>query len=198
MTVILLVVGAAAAAVFIAVLLIEGALRPGYDPTYHTGSALSLGDRGWIQIANFLQLGLGMLVFAVGVHQTLNSVVGAVLVAIFGLGAIVAGVFRMDPMRGYPPGALTGTPAELTGHHKVHEVAGPIMFIAIFGACLALAGHLQGPWGLYTWLTAIAGFALTITMAVAWQKDAANTGLVQRGLILVYCSWIVLLGIHLL
>ena len=194
----LLMVGAAAAAVFVVVLLMEGALRPDYDPTYHTGSALSLGDRGWIQIANFLQLGLGMLAFAFGVHQTLNSVAGAVLVAIFGLGAIVAGVFRMDPMRGYPPGAPTGTPTEWTWHHKVHDVSGPVMFLAIFGACLALARHLQEPWRLYTLLTAVAGFALTITMAVAWQKDAENTGLVQRVLILVYCSWIVLLVIHLL
>lgn len=198
MTETLLIFGATAAAVFVAVLLIEGALRPGYDPTYHTGSALSLGERGWIQIANFLQLGMGMFAFAVGVHQTLNSVVGAVLVAIFGLGAIVAGVFRMDPMRGYPPGAPIGTPTELTWHHQVHNVAGPVMFFAIFGACLALVGRLQGPWPLYTVITAVVGLALTISTAVAWQKDARHTGLVQRALILVYCSWIVLLGIHLL
>lgn len=41
MTETLLIVGVAAAVVFVAVLLIEGALRPGYDPTYHTGSELS-------------------------------------------------------------------------------------------------------------------------------------------------------------
>ena len=72
------------------------------------------------------------------------------LVAIFGLGAIVAGVFRMDPVRGYPPGAPTGTPTTLTWHHQVHDLAGPVMFLAIFGACLALVGRLQGPWRLYT------------------------------------------------
>ncbi len=198
MTQILLIVGVAAAAVFVAILLIEGMLRPSYNPTYHTGSALSLGDRGWIQIVNFLQLGVGMFAFAVGVYQTLNSVVGALLVAIFGLGAIVAGVFRMDPMRGYPPGAPTGTPAELTWRHKVHDLAGPVMFLAIFGACLALTGYLSAPWRMYTVLTAVVGLALTISTAVAWQKDARFTGLVQRALILVYCSWIVLLGIHLL
>jgi hypothetical protein len=33
--------------------------------------------------------------------------------------------------------------------------------------------------------------------AVAFQKDAPNTGLVQRGLLLVYWIWIVALGIHL-
>jgi hypothetical membrane protein len=184
--------------VFLAVLLIEGALRPGYHPTYHTGSALSLGDRGWIQIANFVQFGVGMFAFAVAVHRALNSVVGTALLAIFGLGSIVAGVFRMDPMRGYPPEASTGTPTELTWHHRVHDMSGPVMFLAIFGACLVVALRLQGPWRLYTVLTAVAGLALTISTIVAWQKDARNTGLVQRALILVYCSWIVLLGIHLL
>ena len=198
MTETLLIVGVAAAVVFVAVLLIEGTLRRGYDPAYHTGSALSLGDRGWIQVANFLQLGMGAFAFAVGVHRALNSVVAAVLVAIFGLGAIVAGVCRMDPMRGYPPGSQAGTPTTLTWHHQAHDVAAAIMFLAIFGACIALAGRLQGRWQLYTILTAVAGLALTISTAIAWQKDAKNTGLVQRALILVYYAWIVLLGVHLL
>lgn len=198
MTETFLVAGVAAVVVFVAVLLIEGALRRGYDPTYHTSSALSLGDRGWIQIANFLQLGLGTFAIAAGIHHALNSVLAAVLVAISGLGAIVAGVWRMDPMRGYPPGAQSGTPATLTWHHQVHDIAGPITFLAIFGACLALAGRLQGLWRLYTILTAVAGLALTILTILAWRKDAKNTGLIQRALILVYCSWIALLGVHLL
>ena len=198
MTETLLIVGVAAAVTFVAVLLVEGALRPGYNPAYHTGSALSLGERGWVQVANFLQLGVAMFAFAVGVQQRLNGLVGAVLIAIFGLGAIVAGVFRMDPMRGYPPGTARGTPAKLTWRHQVHDAAGPVMFLAICGACLAVAGRLEGPWQLYSVLTAVAGFVLTISTAVAWLKDAEYTGLVQRALIVVCCSWIVLLGIHLL
>lgn len=190
-----LLLGAGAAVVFVVVLLIEGALRPSYDPTYHTGSALSLGNRGWIQIVNFLLLGVGVVGFAVGVYRSLNSTVGAVLLAIFGLGMIAAGVFVMDPMRGYPPGAPTGTPVELTWHHQVHGVVGgPVAFLAIFGACLTLALRLDGVWRLYTVLTAVAGLGLTIRTALAWRKDAANTGLVQRALILVYLTWIVLLG----
>ena len=42
-----------------------------------------------------------------------------------------------------------------------------------------------------------AGLALTIATALAYQRDAASTGLVQRGLIVVYWVWIVLLGIDL-
>lgn len=192
-----LAAGAAAAAVFVAVLLIEGALRPGYDPTYHTSSALSLGERGWIQIANFVQLGMGALAVAAGIYQALDSVLAAALVAIAGLGAIAAGAWRMDPMRGYPPGAEAGTPARLTPHHRIHDIAAPTTFLAIFGACLALAGRLQGFWRAYTVLTAVAGLALTVTTALAWRKDARHTGLVQRALIVVYCSWIALLGVHL-
>lgn len=195
----LLVVGVATAVVFVAVLLVEGALRPDYDPTYHTGSELSLGDRGWIQIANFLQMGVGMFAFAVGINQTLNTSVGAILLAIFGLGMIAAGAFLPDPIRGYPPGAPTGTPGKVSWHHQVHGVVGgPVAFLAIFGACLTLAGRLDGTWQLYTVLTAIVGLALTIRTALAYWRDAVNTGLVQRALILVYWSWIVLLGIHLI
>jgi hypothetical protein len=194
----LLVVGMAAATLFVTVLLVEGALRPGYDPIYHTGSELELGERGWMQRANFVQWGVGMWAFAGGVHGTTNSVAAAVLLTIFGLGSIVSGVFAPDPVRGYPPGAPSEPPTELTRQHKIHHAGGPVMFLAIFAACLILAGHLQGPWQVYTLLTAVAGLAMTIWTALAYQRDAANTGLVQRGLILVYACWIVVLAIHLL
>ena len=194
----LLAVGVVTAVVFVAVMLIEGALRSGYDPTYHTISMLTLGGRGWIQIANFLQVGLGMLVFAVGVHRTLGDTVGSALLGIFGLGIVASGVFRPDPMRGYPPGTPSGTPAELSWQHQIHNAAGPIAFLVLLGACLALSRRLHGSRRLYTIITAVAGFLFTIGTAVAWQSDAANTGLVQRGLIVVYLSWIALLGIHLI
>ncbi|MQA91224.1 MAG: DUF998 domain-containing protein [Gemmatimonas sp.] len=199
MTGMLLLFGTVTAAVFVAVLLAEGVRRPGYDPVYHTGSELSLGERGWVQIANFLQVGVGMLAFAAGVYLTLETTLGAVLLTIFGLGMIGAGMFLPDPIRGYPPGAPKGTPTAATRQHVAHGViGGPVAFVAIFGACLVLAGQLDGSWRLYTILTAVAGLGLTIWTALAYQRDAPNTGLVQRALILVYLGWIVLLGIHLL
>ena len=45
-------------ALFVAVFSIEGALRPGYNALSTYVSALSLGPRGWIQIANFYLFGL--------------------------------------------------------------------------------------------------------------------------------------------
>ncbi len=193
----LLLVGVAAAAIFPAVVLIEGARRPGYDPIYHTGSELELGEWGWIQRANFFLTGIGMFAFAVGVARTLGSGTGAFLLALFGAGLIIAGVFAPDPVRGYPPGTGSGPSAKLSWQGKVHNATGPVMFLALFAACLALAGRLQGGWRLYTTFTAAAGLGLTVWAALAFQKDAANTGLVQRGLLLMYLSWIALLGIYL-
>lgn len=77
----LLLAGVATAVVFLAILLVEGARRPGYDPVYHTGSELELGERGWLQRASFLLMGTGVLGFAVGVHETLQSLLAAVLLA---------------------------------------------------------------------------------------------------------------------
>lgn len=196
---VLLFGGVAGAVVFYAVLLVEGALRPGYDPIYHTGSELMLGDRGWIQRASFFLMGAGVCAFAFGVYRTLNSVVGAVLLAIFGLGLIVAGAFAPDPVRGYPPGASAGSvTSKPTWQATVHEViGGPVAFIAILAACVVLARHLEGGWQLYTLITAGVGFILTVATALAFRKDAAKTGLIQRVLIFVYWSWIVTMGIYL-
>jgi hypothetical protein len=46
-------------------------------------------------------------------------------------------------MRGYPPGTPSGTPAALTWRHQVHDAAGPVMFLAICGACVVKATGLK-------------------------------------------------------
>lgn len=135
----LLLFGVAAAVVFVAVVLIDGALRPGYDPTYHTVSELELGNRGWVQRANFLLMGAGGLAFGVGTYRALATTVGAVLLGIFGLGLLVAGILPPDAVRGYPPGVPSEPSTKPTPGALVHAViGGPVAFLAIFGACLNL------------------------------------------------------------
>lgn len=197
-TEVLLLIGVATAVTFPVVVLVEGALRPGYDAVYHTGSELELGPRGWIQRANFFIVGTGMFAYAVGVQQSLDSVIGTLLLAVFGFGFIVAGVFAPDPVRGYPPGAPTDHPSsELSLPARIHDATGPLMFLAFLAACLTLASKLEGGWRLYTLLTAGLSLVMTVWTATAFYRDARNTGLVQRGLLFVFSSWIVAVGIHL-
>jgi hypothetical protein len=172
----LLLTGLAAALLFVVVLLVEGALRAGYDPAYHTGSELGLGARGWIQRMNFIVMSAGTFAFATGVQRSLDSTIGPVLLAVFGAGLIIAGMFPPDPVRGYPPGAPIDREADLTLAAKIHDLSGPVMFLALLGACIALARQLQGGWRLYTMLTAGLGFVLMVWTAVAYQREAANTG----------------------
>ena len=194
----MLIIGIAGIIIFIAVLLIEGVLRSGYNPIYHTGSELSLGRRGWVQVSNFLQAGLAMQAFALGVYRSLNTLAGAILFAAFGLGLISAGIFRADAVRGYPPGVPNEPNTKPSLYGQIHNASGPFTFFALFAACLTLVQQLHGIWRVYTIITAIFGLALTLGTAYLWSKDSKYTGLVQRALIIVYFIWIVLLGLHLI
>lgn len=183
---------------FVVVLLVEGALRPGYDPTYHVGSALSLGDRSWIQIANFVLSGALVMAYAVGIHQSLRAPLAAGLVGLVGVGLMVAGIFVMDPMRGYPPGTAAGTPTTFSWHHQVHDVVGPVVFlIAIPAACVVIGLRLKGAWRVYSFVTAAAAIGLVAWFAPAWKRDAPNAGLLQRAMIVFDFAWMALVAAHL-
>ena len=86
---------------FIVVFLVEGATRPGYSVWRNFVSELALSDQGWEQIANFIVCGLLCVTFAIGLRRTWRtgkaSVWGPLLMALFGLSLVVAGVFVTDP-----------------------------------------------------------------------------------------------------
>jgi hypothetical protein len=190
--------GVITTALFLGVLGIEGARRPGYDPAYHTGSELELGPGGWIQRTTFFLMGAGMAAYAAGVNRVVDAPWAAILLAVFALASAVSGVCTPDPVRGYPPGSAEHPqPRAATLQAQVHDIAGPVMFIALFAACLALATPLGGGWAIYTLATAVAGLGLTAWTALAYQRDAANTGFVQRALLVTYYVWIIVVGIHL-
>ncbi|OPG11424.1 DUF998 domain-containing protein [Microbispora sp. GKU 823] len=191
-----LLCGAVSGPLFLGVILVEGAARSGYDPFRHPGSALSLGDRGWIQIANFLLTGLSLLGFAAAVRTVLRSPVGALLVGVAGLAMVVSGLFTMDPMRGYPPGS--SDPITTSWHHQAHDVAGVVLFLALPAACFPISRRLGSGWRAYLLLTAAAGLVLMVWFGTAWEAGAANAGLIQRILIAVDLGWISLLAVHLL
>ncbi len=113
----LLACGAIGPALFVIVALVEGATRPGYSAWRNYVSDLSLSGYGWMQVANFLACGLLTVLFAVGLRRALRggpgAAAGPLLLAVFGLALIVAGIFTDDPGRGYPPGVPA---AQQTAH----------------------------------------------------------------------------------
>jgi hypothetical protein len=73
----LLASGAVAGLLFVGLVLLQVLTRPGFDLGRHPISLLSLGDLGWIQIANFIVAGLLAMAFAIGVRRVARAGRGA-------------------------------------------------------------------------------------------------------------------------
>lgn len=203
--------GAVGPLLFIAVLLIEGATRPGYSAWHNYGSSLSLGDQGWMQIANFLICGLLVLGFAIGLRQVFHtgrgSVWGPILLGVFGAALIVAGLFVTDPSLGYPPGTTSSGPQTL--HGTIHGVAGLVTFTSLSFASFVIARRFVGNpnwkgWAIYSNITGavVLLFFIASTTVSALDENGAlpgsPTGLFQRIAIIAGWGWIALLAINIL
>jgi hypothetical membrane protein len=190
-------------ALFVVVLLIEGATRPGYSAWRNFGSQLALSNQGWEQVANFLMCGLLCIGFAAGLRRALGggkgSVAGPMALAIFGACLIIAGIFTTDPGAGYPPGVPT--PASPTPHGAVHALAGLFTFVTLGIGCFALARRFMGNrrwrgWAAYSILT---GSVVVLSLVVSNVPSLADfAGLIQRVGIISGWTWIVLLAVRLL
>src|SRR6266851_4738732 len=172
----LLLCGVIGPLLFIVVLLIEGATRPGYSAWRNYGSDLELSNQGWEQIANFIVCGLLCIAFAAGLRRIWRtgraSVWGPLLIGLFGLGLVAAGVFVTDPGRGYPPGApLKGDPQTRS-------------------------------WATYSWITG-AFILLVVVLSNVSAPIAENggfplpLGLIQRAQIIPGWIWLALVALHL-
>jgi len=202
--------GAVGPLLFMVVLLIEGATRPGYSAWHNYGSSLSLSDQGWMQITNFLICGLLVLGFAVGLRQVFRtgrgSVWGPVLLGIFGLAMIVAGLFVTDPSLGYPPGTHSSGPQTI--HGMIHGLAGLVVFSSLTFACFVMARRFAGDanwkgWALYSIVTGVLVLGSFIASTTVSALDESGvlpgspTGLLQRIGIIAGWSWIAFLAIRL-
>ena len=200
----LLACGALGGFGFIAVFLIAGAIRPHYDPLYQPVSALSLSGGGWVQIANFVVTGLLMLACALGLRRALSSGRGAtwgpILIGMFGLGLVGAGVFVTDPGFGYPPGAPSGVPATASLHGTLHTLVSLVVFVSVSIACFVFARRFSAQprsriWAVYSFFTGLAVPAFIVASSVAWFSGGPG-GLFQRLSISAGWVWVGLLAIR--
>ena len=130
----LLACGVIAGPLFILVAVIQVLTRPGFDIGRHPISLLSLGNLGWVQIANFVACGLLVIGFAIGVRLVLHpgkgDTFGPLLFGAYGTGLIIAGVFPPDPSLGFPPGTPETIPATLSLNAMLHGLG----FVLAFGS----------------------------------------------------------------
>jgi len=165
----LLACGAAAGPLFIVVAVAQALTRGGFDPSKHPLSLLSLGNLGWIQIANFVLTGLLFVAASVGMRRALRSrgrasTWGPRLIGAFGVALIAGGVFVADAGLGFPAGTPEGVPDEFSWHGIVHAVAPVVGFLGLTLACFVFARRSvalkQKGWATFSVATGIAIQAL--------------------------------------
>ena len=138
----LLLCGVIAGPLFVAVWLIQLLITNGFDPTHHPLSLLSLGEFGWIQVANFLVTGGLLIAAAVGMRRAMTRgpgcIWGPLMIGGFGAGLVIAGIFPTDPGAGFPVGAPLGAP-EMSWHGLIHEVGFGLASVSWIAACVVFA-----------------------------------------------------------
>lgn len=200
----LLACGAIGPLLNMVVLLIIGAIRPGYNALLIPDSNLELGEAGWIQIANYVVTGVLLLGFAIGLGRVLRtgrgSTWGPILLGIYGLTFIVTGIFVTDPVLGYPPGASSAP----TFYGTLHNLFGQLQFISLIAACFVLARRDAADparlgWVWYSVATGLLIAASDVAFVLTFKLwDGGPAGLIERIGIIGGGTWTALLAIRLM
>lgn len=134
---------AVAGPLFLAIYAVQALTRDGYDAWIHPFSLLARGEYGWVQVANFILVGVLSAAGAVGIGRALRPGQGGTwvgrLLFVYGVVLVVAGPFRVDPGLGFPAGAPAGVSWDWTWQATIHNSCPPIAFTAATVACFIMA-----------------------------------------------------------
>ena len=197
--------GILAPAIFVGVFTVEGVLRNGYDPMRKYISVLSLGNRGWIQISNFIVLGLLLFIFTLGLSKEFQtgkaSRGGIITLYIISVLFFISGPFVMDP---------TETPADqMSVHGLIHGISGGIVFLLMPIIIFIFLRRFfsDNNWQSFRWWTLILGvieatgvIVFTYVSKIPFEQNAYINyfGLFQRIALIPFMVWVFIFGIEML
>jgi hypothetical protein len=195
--------GMAGPLIFLSVFLIEGWLRPDYDPLSTFVSALSLGSRGWIQISNFIVFGLLFFVFSRAIAAAFRvdqlSQTGPTLLSIMAVCFFLSGPFVMDPM--YTPRNA------MTVHGTLHGIFGGMVFSLMPVTVFVFFHHfsMNEKWRSLRPISLILGIIIMIAvmlLTIATKfPSMTNTfrpwfGLIQRSALVHFMVWLFVVALR--
>lgn len=164
--------------------------RQGFDLSKHPLSLLTLGDGGWLQTLNFALTGIMVMVAGWGMLRAVErrgrSAGAAVIVA--GAAIALAGVFRPDPIAGFPPGAEE----TMSASGMLHLALGMIEFVAFTVAALLLARFFSTPGEKSrAMLSRLAGVLIVVAFAAGAALSAGPAGVALLWLaVVVSFAWL--------
>ncbi len=185
---------------FVAVFTIEGFLRQGYNPLTTYISDLSIGDRGIVQILNFIVFGFLFLIFSYGVTLEFRernlSLMGPRVFTVMAVLLILSGPLVTQP---------AGTPlSEMTWMGMLHNILGACFFVLGPVSCYVFWRSIRADpgWTSIRGITLAAGILLTIIVVIfsVAQKSAMLmpnvltdwAGAIQRLDLITFFIWMVI------
>lgn len=148
--------------------------RPGFDLQRHAVSSLSLGEGGWTMAAAFIASGLLTLLCARGLSRVLRDGPGRralpILVGVYGLGLVIAGIFPAPACCGFPAGTPRDQLPVMTPAAIVHSMAFMVAFGALIIACFVAAFRLSGA---ASRLSLLAGVLMPVLVAFGMANALA-------------------------
>lgn len=191
----------------VAVVVVEGWLRPGYDSRSMYLSELALGPRGLIVNIVLVAYGALLFLFARGVAAEFPdgsaSRWGPRLLRIIGFTAVGLGLFVMDPL----PTPL----AQLSAHGWLHALFGIVQSYAVPISCFVFLKRFReerqwralAPWTLTAGVLTVALVVILKTIVYSIRLAPGNAlgawgGLVQRLALFIWIGWQFAVAVRLL
>jgi hypothetical protein len=193
----LLAGGILAGPIYILVGIIEIVTRPGFDMTRHDLSLMSNGDWGWVHILMLVATGLLTIAGAFGLRDVIKGQKGStwapLMLGLYGLGLVGAGIFSADPANGFPVGTPEGM-AEITTSGLLHFVSGAVGFVGLIAACFVMARHFKSEgeqsWAIYSRVTGVLFSAAFVGIAMGSNGSGAMlTTVVLAFTVAVILGW---------
>jgi hypothetical membrane protein len=181
---------------FTCLVVVQGILQPDYSHVRLPVSALAAWPAGWIQVLNFYIFGSLTIAFAVALHgamQHSTGMAGVGLLALSGVGLMLAGTFSWEMVEGVP----TETPP--------HVVGAIVSFVGTGAGYVALSRRMatDAEWRDLTTHTRITGAAILLLFVVlgAFAIDEKAplhpwAGLLQRVVCVVWFTCMIVLALR--
>lgn len=193
--------GMISAPLFFTVAIIQAVTRTGFDIRRHAISTLTLGDWGWIQSANFIVTGVLVVLVSLRFRELLRrnkgGIWGPLLIGFYGIGMIVAGLFRPDPGLSFPPGAPADIPTSMSTAAAIHSFAFFTAFLCLVAACFVFArwfaAQSDRSWKIYCIATGL----LSPLLIIAGMGMNSWIGVIMGCAGLVAFGWVSALSVRL-
>lgn len=187
--------GIIAPIIFAIIVMIAGFLRPEYSHLINFVSELGAvgAPNAIMQRSNFVLLGILIIAFTFGLHRGIGegkgSIIGPLLVAIFGLSAVTSGIFSTDPIQ---PGSFSDI---------MHQMSSAIGSTAAIIGFFVISGRLEQDisWQRYrSFSIVIAIVAIVVSVVGVGVLGVLGVpGLAQRLFMAVLFLWIEVMAIRL-